>query len=101
MRKISKKRAKLERNRYSIIQTDLEKCYVCPNPSSDWHEIFEGSNRTLSIKYGLCVRLCRKCHSELQYKDLALKLIAKQRFNEEYDEDFIKLFHPKEKELWD
>ena len=72
------KQVKLENSRYSIITDDL-------------HEIYGGSNRKRSIKNGLVVPLCRKCHEN----DEILKFL--QRFMQlEYEEthtreEFIKL----------
>lgn len=57
----------LDRNGYaqSIMQSDLSKCYRCgrTNDKLDFHEIYGGSNRTKSKKYGLWVALCHStCH---------------------------------------
>lgn len=73
MRKKSTKLAKLERNRYSIFTNDYIHCYYCHNFKSklDIHEVYGGSNRQRSMKYGLCVPLCRACHSnEVVIQDL-------------------------------
>ena len=69
---IKKKRnklAKLEKNRFSIITKDLEHCYLCIKqgimdiPKDDFHELCEGKNRQVSMKYGLVIPICRKCHN--------------------------------------
>lgn len=75
MRKKSNKLAKLERNRYSIFTDNFDKCYYCNiqkwREQIDLHEVYGGSNRQRSMKYGLVVPLCRKCHSnEMVIKDL-------------------------------
>ena len=73
MRKKSNKLAKLEKNRYSIFTDNYNVCYYCNNAKEklDMHEVYGGSNRQRSMKYGLCVPLCRKCHSnELVIRDL-------------------------------
>lgn len=63
----SKKLTKLERNRYSIFSSDIEKCYLCGSSYNlTWHEIYAGRNRKNSMKYGLCLRLCLNCHEEKQ-----------------------------------
>lgn len=72
MRKKSSKLAKLERNRYSIFTDNFKVCYYCGiGRKLDIHEVYGGSNRQRSMKYGLCVPLCRYCHSnENVIKDL-------------------------------
>lgn len=62
------KQKQLEKNRYSIFTNDFTKCYYChrkkqENEKFDLHEVYGGSNRIRSIKYGLVVPLCRICHS--------------------------------------
>lgn len=62
----SNKLAKLERKRYSVF-TDDEKCFVCKSTNLlTWNEIFRGRNRTNSMKYGFCLRMCLFCHEEKQ-----------------------------------
>lgn len=67
MRKKSSKLAQLEKNRYSIFTDKLNVCYYCHIPNGrvklDMHEVYGGSNRQRSMKNGLCVPLCRRCHS--------------------------------------
>ena len=73
MRKKSNKLIKLEKNRYSIFTNDMTRCYYCHTRTYkiDIHEVYGGSNRQRSMKYGLCVPLCRKCHSnEMIINDL-------------------------------
>jgi len=64
--KKSNKLAKLERNRFSVFTDDLNTCYLCGYPKQELHEIFAGSNRKNSMKYGFVLPLCHKCHSEIQ-----------------------------------
>ena len=59
----SAKQNKLEKQRYSIFTDDLERCFNCGRKADDTHEVWGGSNRKRSIKYGLCIPLCRECHS--------------------------------------
>lgn len=62
----SNKLAKLERNRFSVF-TDGKQCFVCKSTYQlTWNEIFRGRNRLKSMKYGFCLRMCLKCHSEKQ-----------------------------------
>lgn len=59
--------AKLEKNRFSIIYPNKNKCCLCSNTTNlTWHEIYRGRNRRNSMKYGLCLRLCINCHEKYQ-----------------------------------
>ena len=100
IRKKSKKMAKLERNRFSIIQENDTYCYLCGISNKvtklDKHEAFEGRNRRLSMKYGLIYYLCRRCHLEdtINIKtEEDLQNLAKAHFIKEYpDKDFDEIF---------
>lgn len=73
---------KLENSRYSILINDMDKCCVCGTPYPDVNEIFSGRNRINSIKYGLCIPLCRRCHDRY-HKDRNMQLyFMKKAFNE-------------------
>ena len=80
IKKVSKKRNKLEKNRFSIFTDNFNQCYYCKkkakeNEKLDLHEVYGGSNRLRSIKNGLVVPLCRICHSnEKIIKYLRIKL---------------------------
>lgn len=66
MKNKSNKLAKLERKRFSVF-TDDKQCFVCKSTYQlTWNEIFRGRNRLKSMKYGFCLRMCLKCHSEKQ-----------------------------------
>ena len=102
MKAKTKRLKELERNRFSILSDDPTKCFHCGTTRDlTWHELFEGRNRQLSMKYGCCIRLCIRCHHKLQYNDLPYKIMCKNRFNEIYEKDFVGTFHPKQPELWD
>ena len=93
----SSKLAKLERNRYSIITYNLDICYVCKKHKKDHlDEVFGGRNRQTSMKYGLVIPICFKCHRKLTDHPLLKKDIqeeAKQIFIKKYSEEkFIKEF---------
>ena len=93
----SSKLAKLERNRYSIITYNLDICYVCKKHKKDHlDEVFGGRNRQTSMKYGLVIPICFKCHRKLTDNPLLKKEIqeeAKQKFIKKYSEEkFIKEF---------
>ena len=98
IKKKSKKLAKKERERFSILQDDKNKCFLCSssNVKIDKHEAFGGRNRQLSMQYGLIYYLCRKCHSEaeinIETKNY-LKEYARKIFIKNYSEElFIKEF---------
>ena len=63
----SNKLVKLERKRFSLFSMDTNHCYFCHSTHQlTWHEIFRGRNRSNSMKYGLCLRMCLKCHKKYQ-----------------------------------
>ena len=64
----SSKIAKLERNRKSAFTDNLDKCIMCNNPRQHLHEIYMGRNRQNSMKYGMVIPLCYKCH-QICHKD--------------------------------
>lgn len=86
----------LERKRYSIITDDLDHCYLCGMNKQHLHEVIFGKNRVNSMKYGLVIPVCMKCHNEIHNNnelDKKLKRIAQQKFEENYDIEFIKIFY--------
>jgi hypothetical protein len=93
----SAKLANLERNRYSIITNDMDRCYICHRPRTDLHEVFRGRNRKQSMKYGLVVPLCRECHyvidnvraESLKLEDKAKKIFIKKYGNERFLKEFM------------
>lgn len=102
IKKKSKKLAKLEKNRFSIITKDLENCYLCTKqgikniPKDDLHELIEGKNRQISMKYGLVIPICRKCH-EIVTNDKTLQdklhKVAQKEFKKHYKtENFVQIF---------
>lgn len=96
IKKKSKKLAKLEKNRFSIITNDLERCYICKAKKNDLHEIFGGSNRQASMRYGLVIPVCRKCHDMIpKSKTLTKNLhkVGRKAFEREYKtENFVQIF---------
>lgn len=106
IRKKSKKMAKIEKNRFSIIQSDKNKCFLCENNKGnkcirtdvkiDKHEAFGGRNRKKSIEYGLVYYLCRIHHSEAETNIKTkryLQTLAKGYFIKEYpNKDFQEIF---------
>ena len=87
---------KLEKNRYSILTDDLTTCFICKRPKEDLHEIFEGANRQQSMKHGLVLPLCRRCHQNIHSNNqlnLQYKRIGQSKFEETHTrEEFIKIF---------
>lgn len=66
MRVKSKKLAKLERNRFSVL-TSADKCFICGSTHLlTWHEVFAGRNRPNSMEDGFCLRMCLLCHEKKQ-----------------------------------
>lgn len=87
---------KIEKSRFSIITENLDRCVECSNKASDINEIFMGRNRLNSMKYGLCIPLCRRCHTkyhndrELQLKwfKIGLEHFLKEHTLEEFKDSF-------------
>lgn len=66
MRVKSKKLAKMERNRFSVLTCD-DKCFICGSTHLlTWHEVFAGRNRQNSMEDGFCLRMCLLCHETKQ-----------------------------------
>lgn len=92
LKQVSKKRVKLERNRFSLFTINLDKCYFCDRPKNDLHELLGGRNRNNSMKYGLVLPVCREHHNEIQHS-LEYKKIAQKKFQEVYPEiNFTEVF---------
>lgn len=86
------KQKKLEKNRYSIFTTNINKCYYCGKEGKmDLHEVYGGSNRTRSIKNGLVVPLCRICHSNEDIISYLRILIQKEFEKTRTREEFIEI----------
>lgn len=86
--------------RYSIIQKDMSRCFICGRPNTHIHEVFFGKNRQNSIEYGCCVGLCPFHHnasSEGVHYNSTLDKILKEMFQREFiklhsEEEFMKIF---------
>lgn len=96
MKKKSSKISKLEKERFSIITSDLDHCIICGKPKDNLHEVYFGKNRQASIKYGCVIPLCYKCHLRI-HKDSVLSIIWKVRCQEMFEKvypnlDFISIF---------
>lgn len=86
----SKKRAKAEKERYSIFTSDLKHCIEDKNHLGeiDKHEIFDGKNRLKSMKYGLVVPLCRSCHEDNKVIK-KWQVIGRKAFIKEHGEELF------------
>lgn len=92
LKQISKRRAKLERKRFSIFTDNLDKCYFCNRPRDDLHELLGGRNRNNSMRYGLVLPVCREHHNEIQHS-IEYKKMTQKKFQEAYPEiDFVDVF---------
>lgn len=97
----SNKLAKKEKDRFSILQKDECRCFLCKKvfEKLDRHEAFGGSNRQKSIEWGLIYHLCRECHQKADIdKDIRQYLhdFARKKFIELFDENkFLKEFGKK------
>lgn len=93
IKKKSKKLAKKEKERFSIITNKFNECFICETKIDDdtreLHEVFRGRNRQKSIEYGLVIPICSKCHRKMDIKLESEKIekIAKEIFIEKYSEE--------------
>lgn len=101
IQKKTKKLAKKERKRYSILQDDITKCYLCHRQLDlDKHEAFGGSNRQKSMEWGLVYYLCRECHGRVdidkeirqQLHDFARETFIKKHSEELFLKEFKKMY---------
>ena len=95
-----KQHKKLESERFSIITNDLKHCFVCGKTRNALHEVFYGSYRLVSIRYGMVIPLCLKHHTEGKYSvhqnrqlDLQIKKMSQKIFENKYGHElFMKEF---------
>ncbi len=96
IKKKSSKLAKKEKNRFSILTDNLEKCYFCENDREELHEVFRGRNRQKCMKWGLVVPICFKHHRQITddkefskvLEDIARTKFIKKYGNEKFLEEF-------------
>ncbi len=97
IRKRTQKLIMREKSRYSIIYQNLTKCCVCgSNKGIELNEIYEGSYRQRSIKYGAVAPMCHNCHRTF-HNDYNMNLYYKVKFQKEFlktysIEEFIDMF---------
>lgn len=78
------KQAKKEKERFSIIYTDLTKCCNCGSKIGiEKNEVFEGAYRQISIRLGMVCPFCKKCH-DVFHNDIMFNLFYKVMFEKEY-----------------
>lgn len=92
--------SKAEKERFSILTTNLDKCIICGKKRDNLHEIFYGTGkRQLSIKYGCVIPLCYQHHLEIHNirNNGVLSIIWKVKCQEMFDKvypnlDFLEIF---------
>ena len=77
-------------------------CFLCGALATDTHHCLMGNKRKLCDKYGLTVRLSRKCHNKIhnprneaeKEMQMYLKRLAQKKYEDQIGnrEDFIKIF---------
>ena len=99
LKKSTYKRSKKEKERFSVIYQDLTKCAECNSKIGhiDKNEVYEGSNRSISIEYGFVVPLCHTCHKRF-HNDREFALKYKKMFQRAYEQEhshdeFMELIH--------
>ena len=97
IKKRSNKLSRAEKGRFSIIAPNLDNCVMCGKKKHHLHEIFFGTGkRQLSMKYGLVIPLCYKCH-DIIHKEAVLQDIwhikGQTLFEQAYPNlDFLEIF---------
>lgn len=100
IKKQTYKHSKKEKERFSIIYKDLTKCCV-PGCESTYNiaknEVYEGSKRGASIKYGFVCPFC-ELHHDLFHNNREFALYYKKMFQKEYEkthtrDEFINIIH--------
>lgn len=102
LKKKTKKLKKLEDKRFSIITDNLNVCYICKRrKKDDLNEVFEGSNRQMSMKYGLVIPVCRECHTQydldkelraeyqIEAQQIFEEIHSHELFMQEFKKDYI------------
>ena len=87
-----------DRDRFSIIQPALDRCYVCGAVTIHKHEMLPGTaNRQKCKDYGLVVALCPRHHSIVHENEVLathLKRTAQRAFEAKYGHDkWMETFH--------
>lgn len=97
IKKRSNSLAKAEKERFSILTTNLNKCLICGKKRDNLHEVFYGTGkRQLSIKYGCVIPLCYSCHVRI-HQDSVLSILWKVKCQEMFEKvypdlNFLEIF---------
>lgn len=99
LKKRTYKQAKKEKERFSIIYQELNKCCICGSETGvELNEIYEGAYRQTSIKYGMVAPMCNKitCHKRFHNDhlfNLKYKAMFQYKFQETHSKkEFIEIF---------
>jgi len=98
LKKKTYKQSKKEKTRFSIIYKDLTKCAKCGSTYNvQKNEVYEGSKRGISIKYGFVIPLCETCHNRF-HSDRQFALYYKKMFQKEFEkthtrDEFTSIFY--------
>lgn len=69
-------------------------CFYCGSPFAERHEVYRGSNRQNSIRYGFQVDLCPSCHDGITNlrsdEDIARDQYWKKRCQREFEAEMIR-----------
>ena len=80
--------AKAEKERHSILTTNLDKCIICSKKRTNLHEVFYATGkRQLAIKYGCVIPLCYSCHLKIHREhvlDIIWKIKCQEMFEKVY-----------------
>ena len=83
----------------SIFQNEFTSqfCFRCGcYGATDWHHIFNASNKKQSEKYGAMIRVCRPCHNEIHKSEmLETKIMAQEKIMDYYkltEDEFRDIF---------
>lgn len=95
LRNKTKKQAELENSRYSILTNNFYECYCCRGIKEHIHEIYKGRNRKTSMREGLCIPICSKCHERTE-SDITflreLQVKCQKKYEEAHTrEEFIEI----------
>lgn len=92
IKKKSNKLAKLERERDKN-RVKSGQCEYCHRYSKrlDPHEVYGGSNRQRSMKYGFVKMLCEKCHKNPEIIKIIRKQVQKEFLKTHTEDEFIKI----------
>lgn len=88
----SNKLSKKEKNRFSIVQEDMSYCFFCDRQAQSIHELIGGMNRQTSIKWGLCVGACIRCHRILEDNEKIkqkYRVIGQNIFEKKYSHELF------------